>query len=106
MESATEGGMLDTFSTAAKLLGATVVGSMISSMINFSTSITLDLGNYQTLSIQEILDSIAPNLLPLGLALSCFYLVRKGKKTTTVMLILFLLAFVLGWIEGLPMFIA
>ncbi len=105
MESATDGGMLDTFSTAAKLLGATVVGSMISSMIKFSTTLTLNLGNYQTLSIQGIFDSIAPKLLPLSLAFSCFYLVRKGKKTTTVMIILFILAFILGWIEGLPMFI-
>jgi len=104
METATEGGILDNFSTAAKLLGATVVGSMISSMIKFSTTLTLNLGNYQTLSIQEIFDGVAPNLLPLGSVCFCFYLVRSGKKTTTVMLILFILAFILGWLEGLPMF--
>ncbi len=104
LESATEGGMIDTFSTAAKFLGATVVGSMISSMINFSTTLTLNMGNYQTLSIQSVLDSIAPKLLPLGLAFICFFMVRKGKKTTTIMLILFIVGFILAWIEGLPMF--
>lgn len=101
MESATEGGLLDNFTTAAKILGATVVGCMISAMIKFSTTLTFDLGNHQTLSVQSIFDQIAPNLLPLGLAFLCFSFVRKGKKTTTVMIILFVMAFVLAWLEGM-----
>ncbi len=101
MESATEGGLLEGFTTAAKILGATVVGCMISSMIKFSTSMTFDMGNHQTLAVQSIFDQIAPKLLPLGLAMACFFLIRKGKKTTTVMLILFVMAFVLAWLEGI-----
>ena len=104
MENATEGGMLETFSMAAKMLGATVVGCMIATMINFTTTITLNMGNHQTLAIQSIFDEIAPKLLPLLLAFGCFALIRKGKKTTTVMLLLFLLGFVLAFLEGLPMF--
>ena len=99
-----EGGMLETFSMAAKMLGATVVGCMIATMINFTTTITLNMGNHQTLAIQSIFDEIAPKLLPLLLAFGCFALIRKGKKTTTVMLLLFLLGFVLAFLEGLPMF--
>ena len=68
MENATEGGMLETFSMAAKMLGATVVGCMIATMINFTTTITLNMGNHQTLAIQSIFDEIAPKLLPLLLA--------------------------------------
>ena len=104
MENATEGGMLETFSMAAKMLGATVVGCMIATMINFTTTITLNMGNHQTLAIQSIFDEIAPKLLPLLLAFGCFALIRKGKKNTTVMLLLFLLGFVLAFLEGLPMF--
>ena len=104
MENATEGGMLETFSIAAKMLGATVVGCMIATMINFTTTITLNMGNHQTLAIQSIFDEIAPKLLPLLPAFGCFALIRKGKKTTTVMLLLFLLGFVLAFLEGLPMF--
>jgi PTS system mannose-specific IID component/fructoselysine and glucoselysine-specific PTS system IID component len=38
------------------------------------------------------------------LAVTCFQLIRKGKKTTTVMLILFLAAFVIAFLEGLAIF--
>ena len=55
-------------------------------------------------AIQSIFDDIAPKRLPLWLAFGCFALIRKGKKTTTVMLLLFLLGFVLAFLEGLPMF--
>jgi mannose/fructose/N-acetylgalactosamine-specific phosphotransferase system component IID len=104
MEAAESSGLIETFAMAAKILGATVVGAMISSMIGFTTTLTLNLGNYQTMSVQSIFDGIAPKLLPLLLAFGSFWLVRKGKKTTTVMLILFALALVLAFLEGLPMF--
>ena len=104
MENATEGGLLENFSMAAKILGSVVVGAMIASMISFTTTITLNMGNYQTLSIQSIFDGIMTKLLPLILAFGCFGLIRKGKKTTTVMLLLFAVAFVVALLEGLPMF--
>ena len=104
MESATEGGMLENFTMAAKILGGAVVGGMIATMIKFNTTITLNLGNHQSLALQDIFDQIAPKLLPLLLAFGCFSLVRKGKKTTTVMLMLFILGFILAFLEGLPIF--
>lgn len=104
MENATEGGLLENFSMAAKILGSVVVGAMIASMISFTTTITINMGNYQTLAVQSIFDGIMPKLLPLILAFGCFGLIRKGKKTTTVMLLLFAFAFVIALLEGLPMF--
>lgn len=104
MESATEGGKLESFCLAAKILGATVVGSMIATMIKFSTTITVNMGNSQTLDVQKIFDQIAPKLLPLGLAFTCFYFIRKGKKTTMIMFLLFVFAFIIAFLEGLKMF--
>ncbi len=105
MEETTESGALTIFTMAAKILGAAVVGSMIATMISFSTTITLNLGNHQSVALQTgVFDSIMPCLLPAVLASVCFWLVRKGKKTTTVMLVLFVIAFILAFLEGLPMF--
>ena len=104
MENATESGVLEKFTVAAKILGATVVGSMIATMISFTTTITLNMGNYQTLALQSVFDQIMPKFLPMVLAVTCFQLIRKGKKTTTVMLILFLAAFVIAFLEGLAIF--
>jgi mannose/fructose/N-acetylgalactosamine-specific phosphotransferase system component IID len=104
MENATESGVLEKFTVAAKMLGATVVGSMIATMISFTTTITLNMGNYQTLSLQSVFDQIMPKFLSMVLAVSCFMFIRKGKKTTTVMLILFLLGFIIAFLEGLPVF--
>lgn len=105
MEEATESGALALFTMAAKILGAAVVGSMIATMISFSTTITLNLGNHQSVALQsDVFDNIMPCLLPAILASVCFGLVRKGKKTTTVMLVLFVIAFILAFLEGMPMF--
>ena len=96
---------LQAITMAAKILGAAVVGSMIATMISFSTTITLNLGNHQSVALQsDVFDNIMPCLLPAVLASVCFGLVRKGKKTTTVMLVLFVIAFILAFLEGMPMF--
>ena len=41
-----------------------------------------------TINVQEILDSILPNALPLGLTLLCFWLLKKKNVSPTILIIL------------------
>ncbi len=100
---ATEGGLFENFTMAAKILGATVVGYMISSTVGLKTTITFSFGEY-TRALQTDFDSIMPKLLPLILSFITYGWVRKGKKTTTILLYLLAIAVVLALIEAIPIF--
>jgi len=101
---ASESGTLTSLTTAAKIVGATVVGSMIYSIVNFNTTIVIKV-NEVMLDLQaNLFDTILPGLLPLVLCFTSFHFIRKGKKATTVMLWMFAIALILGFLEGLPMF--
>lgn len=80
-------GTIEKLTAAAKIMGSVVVGSLIASMVRFSTPLVLTLGE-TTLEVQSIFDGIMPKILPLGLTFLIFALVRKGYKTTTLMLLL------------------
>jgi mannose/fructose/sorbose-specific phosphotransferase system IID component len=87
LQSAFASGTVEKLTGAAKVMGAVVVGALIASMVKVSTPFVLTVGQ-STLAIQSVFDSIMPKILPLGLTFLIFGLVRKGHKTTTLMLLL------------------
>lgn len=94
-------GLIADITDGASVVGTMVVGAMVASMISFSTSLTLHLGDV-TLGVQSIFDSFMPKLLPLGLTFFCYRLMKKGTSTTKVMFGLILAAIVITFLEGLP----
>lgn len=98
IESAQQSGVIETFTTCAKVIGLLVVGSMISSMVVLSTPVVLTFGD-SSLELQSVFDQIFPCILPLGLTMLCYWLLRKGCKTT-VLLYALLAAGILGSLVG------
>ncbi|MGL4337833.1 MAG: PTS system mannose/fructose/sorbose family transporter subunit IID [Turicibacter sp.] len=67
------------FTRAATILGIIVVGALIASYVK--VDIVTEIPNGEAvINIQEILDSIMPKLLPLGLTFGLYGLVRKGAS--------------------------
>ncbi|XMB87114.1 PTS system mannose/fructose/sorbose family transporter subunit IID [Mycoplasmatota bacterium WC44] len=78
------------FTRAASILGIIVVGALTS--LYGGTSIALTLPNGESpIVIQEVLDGIMPKLIPLGLTLLCYWLI-KAKNWSAVKCISLLLA--------------
>lgn len=102
--SATEGGLLENFTVAAKILGATVVGYMICKTVGFTTTISFTFDGWTTSLQEDIFDAFMPKILPLVLCFVTYNYVRKGKNTTTILLGLVIFAFALAIIESLPIF--
>lgn len=92
-------GSVEKLTAAAKILGTTVIGAMIASMVKVSTPLVLEFGGATT-KIQEMFDSIMPCLLPLLLTFGVYKLVNKGYKTTTIMFVLIAIGIV-GVLTGL-----
>lgn len=98
LASMSEGSIFATFTEAANILGLVVVGSMIASMVNFKTPLVLAIGQAKV-EIQSIFDGILPGILPLGLTLIIYILIKRGAKTTTLLWFIILLS-ILGSVVG------
>lgn len=104
LANAMQKGAIEEVTSGAKIVGTMVVGAMIASMINFTTTITLNFGE-MGFELQSLFDSIMPQLLPLGLTFGIYGLMKKGVSATKLMFGLLLLGIVIVLIEGLPFFV-
>ena len=90
---------------AASILGLTVVGALIPSVINYKTDITFKAGEV-TFALQDMLDKILPCALPLGIVMLSYWLLGKKKvNSTRLIFILILLGMVLGNLQNIFNFI-
>lgn len=86
---------------AASILGLTVVGALIPSVINYKTDLAFTMGEV-TFALQDMLDKILPCMLPLGIVMLSYWLLgKKGINSTKLIFILIALGMVLGNLQGM-----
>lgn len=76
----------------SSILGLMVIGAMTATLINISTPINIG-GAGSSVPLQDVLNQIVPNLIPLGITFLVFYFVKKHIKTTWLLLGLLALGF-------------
>jgi len=95
----------NTLRKAAQILGLTVVGGFVPSMIGLAlkytyarslTDPTTGETVVKTVALQDTLDGILPKLLPIVLVAFCYWLLKKKVNPVRVILIVAVIAFVLG----------
>src|SRR5699024_8591903 len=87
---------LAAFTSAATVLGITVIGALIPSVINASVPLVFEKNGVE-LVLQDTLDSIMPALVPVLLvALTYWMLGQKKLNSTRVIWIVLLLSIVLS----------
>ena len=85
---------LNIFTEACSVLGLTVVGALIPSVISVKTPITFTSGEITT-ELQATLNSIMPGMIPILLTVISYFLLNKKKvKMTTVILWTLVVSFV------------
>lgn len=72
------GGMMDKLMYVCGIVGLMVIGAMVASMVGLTTPITFASTG---LVLQDVLNSILPNLLNLGIVMLMYTLIRKKVKT-------------------------
>ncbi|ADL03818.1 PTS system mannose/fructose/sorbose family transporter subunit IID [Lacrimispora saccharolytica] len=91
---------------AASILGLTVVGALIPSVIKYRTDLQFTMGEV-TFALQDMLDKIMPSLLPLGIVVFSYWLLGKKKvNSTKLIFILIGLGMVLGNLQSMLTFVA
>lgn len=85
------------FTNAATILGVLIIGALIASYVNINVNESLIVGGK---TVQSILDSIMPKLLPLGLTFGLYSLTKKNVSVLINILILIVIG-LLGALIGI-----
>ena len=85
IETLVSGGLMNRATTAAAVMGLTVIGGMIASMVSVNIALVANFGQDVTLNVQSIFDDICPKILPLGLTFLIYRFLKKGVKATWIM---------------------
>ncbi len=89
------GGRLQSVSEALSVVGMMVLGALISKNMNITTPLQFTIGQVTT-EIQPVLDAILPNFLNVAVFALVYWMVKKGMKATTIILIITAAAIVLS----------
>lgn len=82
-----ESGLMNILTKAASIVGLIMVGGMTASMVTFQSNFELNLKGESILNLQSMLDQIFVGIVPLGLTLFCYYLLKKKNISVTVLII-------------------
>ena len=85
IQSLVSNGTMTKATKAAAVMGLTVIGGMIASMVNINIAYIAQFGKTK-LEIQPVLDQICPKLLPLGATLLIYWMLKKNIKPYWIML--------------------
>lgn len=80
-------GLINILTKAASIVGLIMVGGMTSQMVTFKTTVQFKMGGTSVLNMQNMLDQIFVGIIPLGLTLLCFYLMKNKKVSINILLI-------------------
>lgn len=82
-----ESGLMNILTKAASIVGLIMVGGMTASMVTFQSVFELKMNGKSILELQPMLDQIFVGIVPLGLTLLCYYLLKKKNISITVLII-------------------
>lgn len=90
-----EGPLFKTVSKSASLLGMLMMGVLTANYVELSTVLSIPTGD-SVLSVQSVLDSIVPGLLPLAVVLVLYYLLRNKTQKVGVLSIILVATALVG----------
>ncbi|EMF0720241.1 PTS system mannose/fructose/sorbose family transporter subunit IID [Citrobacter freundii] len=91
---------LKSITEAATLLGVTVVGALIASVVHVTVPLTLKSGGVE-LKIQETLDQLMPSLLPVLLVALVYWLLGLRRMNSTRVIWVVMLISIVGYNTGI-----
>lgn len=97
VEAILSGGKMKQLIAAASIMGATVLGSLTANYVTAQSTMKIKVGATKLALQADVLDKLFKGMIPLGITLLTFYLLKNKKmKSTTVMLILALIGLACG----------
>lgn len=92
---------LQVLTDACSILGMTVVGALIPSVVSVKIPYVINFATGTSMSIQEQIDKIMPCLIPVLLTFICYKLLGKKKVSMTTLVFIVLVISVIGSALGI-----
>ena len=92
-------GTVDRIINSFSIVGLMVVGSMAATRVAVNTPLQLVVGGGNT-ALQAVLDSLAPGLIPLGLTMLVWWMLKKKVNTIWIILAIFAVG-IIGYYTGI-----
>ncbi len=89
------GGIVKKLIDGASILGLFMMGSLSAMVVKLNTTIKFDISGKDFI-VQDILDKIAPGLLPLGVIFLVYYMMKYKKMSITKVLSILVILSILG----------
>lgn len=92
-------GTIDRIINSFSIVGLMVVGSMAASRVTVNTPLAVKVGEGVT-KLQDVLDSLAPGLIPLGITLLVWWMLKKKVNTVWIIIAIFIVG-IAGYYLGI-----
>ena len=107
LEQSAQSNLMNRLTDAAGVLGMTVVGAMIATMVSLNTSLVFTFGESEV-ALQAIFDDILLGILPMAATFICLWLYKRNVKTIWIIFGIFAVCiagcgFGIFWISMTPM---
>lgn len=93
-------GLMKKIINAASILGIFMMGALSGSYVKLSTSLQFAVGQGKTIVVQEVLDSLAPGLLPLACIFGIVWYFKNRKQNYLLLVLFIMVAGMLGSFLG------
>ena len=80
-------GLMNILTKGASTVGLIMVGGMTASMVTFRSAFELTMDGESVLSLQPMLYQIFVGMVPLGLTMLCYYLLKKKNVSITTLIL-------------------
>jgi len=93
-------GIIDNLTELASVAALVVIGGFIPNVVELTTPITFSAED-ASIVLQEQLDSLMPGLLPLGITLLMYYIIKKTNISAVTLIIILMVIGVVGHYIGI-----
>lgn len=95
-----ENGVIKRLISAASIMGCMVLGAMVVNFVTMKCGISIPQAEGSFSMQEQLFDAILPSMLPLLLTLGCYKLLKAGKSSVLVMLVIIAIG-VIGGLTGI-----
>ena len=94
------GDKITVFTEACSVLGLTVVGNLIASVVHVQTGLTFTNGDV-VMNVQDLINGVMPCMLPVLTVFLCYWLMSKKKVKMTRMILILIVLCMIGAATGI-----
>ena len=95
-----ENGVMKRLISAASIMGCMVLGALVVNFVTMKCGISIPQAEGSFSMQEQLFDAILPSMLPLLLTLGCYKLLKAGKSSVLVMLVIIAIG-VIGGLTGI-----